>query len=149
MKQLVQSALLVLLIAAGIGCSKKDKDFDEGDINAPLLGTWELRKQEGNFTINYPAGNDTVLKLAASKYERYSNGQLVKSGSYSLVADDSCEETVGWLIAPGEFTQRIVFDNDISGDKEFLQVKGNKLTFLKGYFPLDGGTSSQYEKVAK
>jgi hypothetical protein len=98
---------------------------------------------------DYPPGNGTILKFSDSLYERYENGNLIKSGQYKLIMDTSVEAEVGLVIPPGQFTNRIVYDNDSASDKTFIEVSNNKLTFLSGFFPSDGGSDVSYERIIK
>jgi hypothetical protein len=114
-----------------------------------IIGTWELRQAQTGMipTIDYPRGNGNTLIFSGSGYEKYVNGNLVKSGTYTLVRDDSVEATVGLVVTAGQFTNRIIFDNDLVSSKTFIQVSNKNLTLLSGYFPLDGGSHLLYERI--
>jgi len=87
------------------------------------------------------------LKFSNSTYEKYENNTLVKSGQYTIIEDNSVVAETGLEIPSGQFTQRIVYDNDVTSRKTFIQISNNKLNFLSGYFPLDGGSSVIYEGI--
>jgi hypothetical protein len=131
-------ALLLLLNSC-----KKDKAP-----SSSIVGTWEIQSSRGSIpTITYASGNDSLLKFTSSTYTVYSKGQVVKSGTYSIVADSSFDALV---VQAGEFTHRIIYDgNDPNTSfKKFLQVSGNKLTFISGNFALDSGSETIYRRVA-
>jgi hypothetical protein len=90
---------------------------------------------------------ETFLKFSDSAYEKYTNGNLIKSGHYVLIRDASVEAEVGLVIPPGQFINRIIFDDDFVSRKAFIEVSNNKLTFLSGFFPLDGGSYVLYERI--
>lgn len=119
------------------------------DGSSALIGTWELRHAQNGMipTIDYPQNNGNMLVFSESGYEEYTNGNLVKSGSYTVVRDNSVEASVGLVITPGQFTNRIIFDNDLVSPKTFFEVSNDKLTLLSGYFPLDGGSHLLYERI--
>jgi len=120
-----------------LGSCKKDK------ANSTILtGSWEIRSSQTSIipTINYPPGNDSILKFTATTYLLYSKGSLVKSGTYTIVDDSSFDGP------PGLFTHRIIYDGDTTL-KKFFKVEGTTLTFAWGIFELDGGSIVQYERV--
>jgi hypothetical protein len=114
-----------------------------------LIGTWELRQAQTGMipNIDYPRGNGNMLIFSAASYEKYTNGSLVKTGTYTLVGDDSVEASVGLVVTRGQFKNRIIFDNDLVSPKTFIEVSHDKLNVLSGYFPLDGGSHLIYEKI--
>lgn len=114
-----------------------------------ITGTWELRlAQHGMIpAINHPSGNGNIIKFSVSGYEKYTNGNLLKSGQYDLIVDNSVETEVGLVISSGQFTRRIIFDRDLTAPKTFIEVANNKMTFLSGFFTLDGGSYVLYEKI--
>ena len=114
-----------------------------------IAGTWELRQAQNGMipTIDYAPGNGNMLIFSGSGYDKYESGNLVKSGHYKVVEDGSAEAEVGLVVPSGQFTNRIIFDNDFTSPKVFLEVSNNKLTLLSGYFPLDGGSSQSYERI--
>lgn len=137
---------LYIAVAAFIflsaGC-KKDKT------NAfSIQGTWELRQASGMITIDYPPGNGNKLKFSTAGYEAYENGQLVKSGSYTIAEDGSVVTNTCLDFPQGRFAMRIIYDNMQTAPKIFFEREGSKLNFVSGCFALDGGRSSVYEKVA-
>ena len=126
-----------------------NKDGAAKSSSSSIIGTWELRHAQNGMTPNIddPKGNGNILVFSGSAYEKYTNGTLVKTGTYTLVRDDSAEASVGLLITPGQFTNRIIFDNDLSSPKTFIEVSDNSLISLSGFFPLDGGSRLAYERI--
>jgi hypothetical protein len=114
-----------------------------------VAGTWELRHAQNGMipTIDYAPGNGNMLIFSESGYEKYETGNLVKSGHYKVVQDGSAEAELGLVIPSGQFTNRIILDNDFTSPKIFFEVSNNNLTLLSGYFPLDGGSSLSYGRI--
>ena len=138
-------AIVAIIITTFTGCKK---DTGNKSMSTSIAGTWELRKLSGMIPMmEYPAGNGNTFKFSGSTYEKYSDGNLVKSGHYTVVNDLSAQESVGLVIKPGQFTQRIIFDNDYTSAKTFIDLSSNQLTFMSGYFPLDSGSFMVYEKT--
>ena len=128
------------------GCTK---DSTNTINNTSIIGTWELKQEQGGMmpAIDYPQGSGNLLKISGSEYQKYNNNNLVKSGHFTIVEDATVEKEVGLVIPAGQFNHRIVFDNNLSAPKIFIQISNNKLTMLSGYFPLDGGSSVVYQKL--
>ena len=96
---------------------------------------------------DYSSGNGNVLKFSNSTYEKYGNNNLITSGHYIIIEDASVAAEVGLIIPSGQFTRRIIYDNDFPSRKTFIQISDNKLTFLSGFFPLDGGSYALYQRT--
>jgi len=142
MRYFIATVYLVANIIFFIGCKK------DGGSSNPIIGTWELRQIQADMpTIDYSPGNGNLLIFSGSGYEKYTNGNLVKSGHYVLVSDASAEATVGLVIPPGQFTNRIIFDDDLVSSKTFVDISNNRLTLLSGSFPADGGGKVSYERI--
>ena len=147
----MKPVFLLLCTAVVITVSASCKKSNSGDDAAKsILGTWELSANQTSMipTIHFAAGNGNKIRFTTSGYQSYSNGQLIKSGTYAVVADGTAEASVGLVIQPGQFTHRIVYDGDNSGNKVFFQVSGDELTTLSGYFPLDGGSNIKYARLS-
>jgi hypothetical protein len=131
------------------GCRKEDVPKENIDFEAALVGSWELRHTSSAWLpagTNHAAGNGNLIKFTNSTYEKYTDGQLVKSGTYSVIKDSTVEESVCLTFPEDPFTHRIIYDNDYSATKEFIEIVGNKLTFISGCYAVDAGHSSVYEK---
>lgn len=133
-----------------MGSCRKQQSGEAGTNATSLVGSWELRQAQRGMTptVAYGAGNGNILMFSDSAYAIYTNGNLTKSGHYRLLKDTSAEVEVGLDIPAGQFTRRIVFDNDFSARKAFIDISGNKLRILSGYFPLDSGSDEMYERIS-
>jgi hypothetical protein len=150
-KNTMKPVFLLLCTAALITATGSCKKSHGGDDPPPVIwGSWELSSAQSSMipTITYPAGNGNLLKFTSSGYQAYTNGQLTKSGSYILVPDGSAEASTGLNITSGQFTNRLVYDGNTSGNKVFIQISGDNLTLISGYFPLDGGSNMKYARQA-
>ena len=147
MRNFIVTICLGALLGFFVSC-KKDKFVENFVSSIPVTGTWELKQVQNGMipTIEYSPGNGNILRFSGSTYERYTNGTLAKSGRYTIIVDTSAQKEVGLVIPSGKFTHRIIFDNDFTAHKTFLEVEGNNLTLLAGYFPADSGSFTLYEK---
>jgi hypothetical protein len=111
-----------------------------------IVGSWELREEQNGMipARTHAQGNGNIYKFSATSYERFSNGGIVKRGEYAVVGDSTAGEELGLAIPAGQFTNRIIFDNDSTSAKIFFAITNDSLTFLSGYFPTDGGSKSIY-----
>jgi hypothetical protein len=143
MKYFIVTICLAAIIVF-FGSCKKDRTM-----SISIIGTWELRQAQNGMipTIDYSPGNGNILIFSESGYEKYTNGNLIKSGHYTLVRDVSAEAVVGLVIPSGQFTNRIIFDTDFASSKTFIEVSNNRLTLLSGFFPLDSGSNTSYERI--
>lgn len=116
---------------------------------AAISGMWELSQAQSSLLppITYTPGNGNTYKFANNSYEKFENNVLVKSGNFILMEDSTAEETVGLVLPAGKYTTRIIFDDNITAEKTFLQIEGNNLIFISGYFPLDGGSNYSYQRI--
>ena len=111
------------------------------------VGNYEKRSAAMNPIINkFPPGNGNILKYTNTNYEIYENGQLVKSGKYTIISDTTVEASVCPVFPAGQYTNRIIYDSNDNAAKEFIQISNNKLTFISGCYALDAGHSSEYER---
>ena len=132
----------------GFASCKKDSQSVDKNIPSYLKGTWELRKRISSIpTINYPEGNGNKLEFTGTSYKRYTDGQLAKTGTYTIVADGSVTQSVCLVIGDGQFKNRIIFDGENTGTKIFLNVTGDQLEFISGCFAVDAGSSVLYARV--
>ena len=137
---------LVLFILPLVNWSCK-KNANQG--SGSVAGTWELRAISGGMSpgsIQYAAGNGNIVAFAGTSYKIYKGGQVIKSGQFSVVQDDSVETSVCLVFPKGEYTSRVVYA-DSSTTKIFYQVKGDKLTFYSGCYAYDAGHSEVYQRV--
>jgi len=73
-------------------------------------------------TINYPPGNGDILKFRNSEYQAFSNNQLIKSGVYTIEEDASVESEVCMELLSDDYRNRIIYDNDYTSNKIFIQI---------------------------
>lgn len=126
------------------GCRKSQNN----KIQKIIVGTWELRKTTAAMNPNattYPEGNGNIYKFTANNYEKYINGVLARSGTYQIVEDPGVSVSVCLVIPSGQYSHRIVFDNN-STEKEFLQIINGNLSFISGCYAVDAGHTSEYKK---
>ena len=136
---------ILLLGLIFFGCKKTDTN-SKGD--SSLVGKWELTTVQAGLTgeIKYPPGSGNSLEFAGSTYKRYVQGILTMSGNYTIVPDNNAMNEVGLAIAPGDFENRIIFNEDMTAPKIFFNISNRKLVLLSGFFPLDGGTMTVYTR---
>lgn len=148
MKRYTVVIFLGLILVFFDSCKKDEAAKDITDYTS-IIGAWELRQAQNGMipTIDYSSGNGNILKFSNSTYEKYTNNNLIKSGYYVIIEDTSVVAEVGLVIPSGQFNHRIVYDNDFASRKTFIQVSNDKLTFLSGFFPLDGGSNVLYQKI--
>jgi hypothetical protein len=133
--------LIFALITVFASCRK---NTDKNTVS--LTGTWELREKSGMFLTTYPPGNGTLLKFSASTYEMYTNNQLTQSGTYMLLPDNTVKTSVCLEFPEGQFTNRIVYDQQQNTPKKFIDIVNNRLTLISGCYAFDAGHSEVYEK---
>lgn len=127
--------LLSLLVVTFISCKKKDNNT----LPPVIAGSWE-KTLEYSVSAMYVPPKPMLLKLGLSTYERYVEGVLVKSGTYRITTDVQQDDKKGY---------RIIFDNDVFGNKSFYTLKGSELEiFFDPYMsPPRGPGGVQYKRV--
>ena len=140
MRHVIAVAGLSFLLLFFVGCQKREENR-----STTLEGVWELRQIRGNLTLNYEPGNGKLLKFTGNQYEISSNGQVTNSGTYEVVPDLTAETELGISVSNDQFVNRIIYD-DSTDSKIFYELSGNKLTFATGFFPVDGGSFSEYAR---
>ena len=149
MNRSVRLKLFVAIALVIAGACNKDQAKKSDNNQDSIVGDWELRKTSGGMMPGeqvYPSGNGDILKFEDGRYERYINGALIKSGEYEIVSDNTVSQSVCLVMPDGQFTNRIIYDNDTVSEKVFIQISNNRLTFISGCYALDGGHSSEYER---
>jgi hypothetical protein len=144
-KYMQKIVLAVLLLAAWMGCKKSSSHPGQ-----TITGNWELRKTNSASMgeKEYPAGNGRLLRFTETGYQRYTNGQLEKTGAYRLVEDVTATASVCLDFAETRFRHRIIYDNDTSSVKVFVEVQADTLWFVSGCYATDAGTAAAYVRVA-
>jgi hypothetical protein len=145
MKKLIYS-LIVFAISALVAC-KKDKTGD--DLTKDLIGGWELVSTQASIApmVMHPSGEGNILTFSDNEYHLYEKQQLVKEGTYTVVIDTTHSDNVCLASPGGEFSRRIIFDNDESLPKTFFQITDHKLITRSGCFAVDGGVEKEYNRL--
>ncbi|MEO6454427.1 MAG: hypothetical protein ABIN97_10160 [Ginsengibacter sp.] len=141
MKFLMQSICFGAFIILFSSCKK-----DESIISTSIIGEWELRQTLGDMGLkNYPPGNGNILKYTKSNFQSF-NGQSVTSGYYKIVFDATAEANLCLQLPSNEFRNRIIYDNNLTDIKKFIQISNNRLILRSGCFGADGGVRLEYER---
>lgn len=132
MKLFVKLSFVLMLTAVFVSCKKK------GD-EASLDGEWELRHVNGiqvaNVSPDFAPGNGNILKFHQGKMEKFSNGKLVDSSSYTVQKDTM-------KINNTQASYRIDYANH---SKQYFKLDSGKLVIFDGMIAADG-TESTYER---
>jgi hypothetical protein len=146
MKHLIGCFFLTILVVLA-SCAKRDHGscFDPG--SKGIEGTWELRKASSMLVSDYPPGNGRTIRFTGNKYEKRENGQVIQSGEFSVIYDPTASESTCMNIAAGQFSNTIIYDNNINGQKIFLQLTGDQLLFMSGCFAVDAGVALTYVRL--
>lgn len=136
--------ILFSLMICSSGCQRgvsKEKNMHA----TSLYGNWELRQLQAGMipVVSYPAGNGTGLSFTRDSFENRLNGNLVQSGTYTLVEDPDVQAEVGLTFPAGRFNRRIIF-KDSTTAKIYMDISNDSLTLVSGYFPTDGGSMMIY-----
>ncbi|TDH29274.1 hypothetical protein EXU57_04215 [Segetibacter sp. 3557_3] len=148
MKRVSTIVLVIVAIVVLQSCSRHNGANSQA-AQASLFGTWTLSESSGGMrpgVAKHPPGNGNNLKFTETDFEMYEAGQLVKSGKYTVVADTTVEASVCMVLPKGEFTKRIIYNNDTTADKVFFKIEAEKLTFISGCYAYDAGHQETYVK---
>lgn len=115
--------------------------------SSTIQGIWEERVVSGSFTTTYPPGNGRTITFTMDRYVISAGGQVIRGGSYQLIRDPSAATETCLDIPQGQYANRIIYDGDTSARKTFIEVSGDKITFLTGCFAYDAGTSVGYARL--
>lgn len=143
MKYIRSIAIFLLLLTLFSSCKKHDSK------EIPFEGYWELRSSVGFIVTHYEPNKGNVLYFAREEYKVYDKGMLADEGTYTIIDDNTLEESVG-LVSNGQFLKRISFiDSSIPWyhNKIFFEHKGDELIIVGGYFPNDAGVRLIYRKI--
>ncbi|WP_207533994.1 hypothetical protein [Desertivirga arenae] len=113
----------------------------EAPIVNALIGQWELSISVDGMTgkaTKAGAGSGNLLRIAKKSYERYEKGQLVESGSYSIVQENS--------ILYHKKLDRIVFNDEYDMPRTFIKIESDQLTIWIDAFD---APSVVYKKVVQ
>ncbi|HSU51204.1 MAG TPA: hypothetical protein VLJ41_11455 [Segetibacter sp.] len=108
-------------------------------------GEWELVRITGSRpVITFDRGNGNVLKFTNTNYDLFENNRLKKSGTYTIQEEGSAQSSVCLVLPPEKYRNRIIYDNDDTPPKTFLEVSNDTLSFISGCFATDAGTKTEY-----
>ncbi|MCW3107311.1 MAG: hypothetical protein JWQ09_1817 [Segetibacter sp.] len=139
MRCIVLKTLFVALTIFLNSCKKENSE-----ISTSIVGNWELVKVQAGRTIDYPTGNGNILKFTNSNYQAFANGQLTKSGTYTIINDPTVEQEVCLVLPEDEYRNRIIYDGDNNAPKVFIQISNDTLSLLSGCFAVDAGSNTEY-----
>jgi hypothetical protein len=148
MKQVMLIVLSVTACTLFFESCKKDSSTVNSNGMPSIEGTWELRQAQTktNPTVNYPAGNSSIVQFTKNNYSTFSNAVMIKTGQYSLTADATAETNVCLVLPSNEYRNRIIFDADNSSAKTFFQLSADSIKFVSGCFARDSGAYYVYVK---
>ena len=148
MKFLLWNICLFVLTVTFTSCQKGETTKTNLAATS-IIGSWELRTMQGGMlpASELAPGNGTILQFSATHYTKYENNTVVQTGTYAIIEDSTVSKTVGLVLPPGKFSHRIVLKNDANMRSTFIDIEGDKLSLVWGYFPLDYGVFQQYQKI--
>ncbi len=141
----IRLKILALAVILAAGCQKKSDSIGN---NNSLIGKWEISQTSGFSGVkDYPTGNNNILVFldgenykADSLISGFLTGKSNQSGKYDTRQADSATNYLGLNVNPGEFTHRIIWDNDSNARRMYYQINNNELILLAGNFINDSGT---------
>ena len=132
MKGIFYTSIIICLLLSAVGCKKKSAETN-------LNGTWELTYiggvQVAGVNPNFEAGKGNLLKFSGQNYEKYMEGKLVSSGTFSIKKEPEIP------INNTKANYSILFNND----KLLVNLSAKKLVIFDGVIAADG-TESTYKK---
>ena len=139
LRYLSVTTALVLVLA---GCKKGGDGAPEETGDGSLTGNWEAYQSYGGMSplTTYPPGNGNRLTFDGTNYKIYVNGVVAQQGTYELRTDSVVNvQTCALQPAASQAPNRIVYDGNLNGGKQFFELSGNTLKIMSGCIPLDGG----------
>lgn len=124
--------ILILTIQALVQCKKTTTS------SSSLEGSWELKSEINGTTGNkteYQTGNGNLIIFSKTDYQIYSNHQLIKSGNFKIVEENSIVTNIKG--------NRIIFDNEPEQIRTFFKVKDEALEL---YIDAFDGSASLYTR---
>lgn len=123
MKNFLHLTLSFLLLILVFSCKK------EASV-ASLNGTWELKSVIGGQPIATPASEKHVVQLrfADQHFEKYDNGQVIESGTFSITAEKKAinnNQANYYLTTKGD-------------NKQYIKLSKNELVVFEGEIAADG-----------
>jgi hypothetical protein len=148
MKKVFGIMLISCIMLTMFACKKNSGDKSE---NNSLIGYWELAETSSAMmpARQHGPGNGNVIEITATTYKKFGNGQVIKSGVYTTMEDNTVEQNVCLVIEDDRYTRRIVFDTAFSATKSFYEIRNGKLAFISGCYAYDAGHREEYRRVNK
>jgi hypothetical protein len=128
---------------------KKDKDNGDKTPN-DLTGAWELAETSAAMlpgVKTHAPGNGNMISFEDGRYAQYTNGQLVKEGAYTVVEDNTVEESVCLGNLKYKFTHRLDLDASSAENKIFICINDGQLSMIAGCYAVDGGHKEVYRRI--
>src|SRR5882757_7853115 len=126
----------LLLICMGISITFTGSCKKSGGNATPSLpGAWELRYQQGGYTLNtqtgnFPPGNGNIYKFTETGYRYYSAGRILDSGQYRITKD---------TISPFQKNMdKLTFTSSNTTRSVFFEFSNNNLVIYNGIIAADG-----------
>jgi hypothetical protein len=123
---------VLIITIVFFSCKKENNSFEK-----KLEGTWELSSFTSGLTgknTSVNAGNGTIYKFTAIQFQKFDNGQLIKSGTFIIKKD-----TIQLVNRIGN---KIIFNNESGG--MFFELDESYLSFFIDA-PDGGGTT--YKRI--
>lgn len=139
----------VLVVVIVVACKSQLKNGKSEDASPDLAGTWELREAQNGMipTVQHAAGNGNRWQFSGNNFEQFADGNRVRQGSFTLVADSTVSASVGLELPVTAFTHRIIFTGDTT-EKTFVHLRGDTMEMVSGFFPVDAGSRQVYVRMA-
>ncbi|OAQ41568.1 hypothetical protein A5893_00170 [Pedobacter psychrophilus] len=135
----MKNILFVMLLTSFSILYSCEKDNQKVEIIAEQIqGSWELKTTVNGSTgksENFPKGNGNILDFTNLNYKIYSNGTLLKNGTFKIVKEES--------ILTKEIVDKIIYDNESNSVKISVKIENEKLVYTVDAFD---GPSSIYER---
>jgi hypothetical protein len=129
-----------------LSCKKKSEEVIQ-PLSESIQGIWELDRVWGSFIMNFPPGNGDIIIYSKDTFERYRDGQLIRSGKYELVEDNNVNLHVDINVPQNLYKHRIVYDENFDNPGGYVGKADGKLHFIWGTFANDAGSLMVYRRI--
>lgn len=139
MYMILTSVLYAMLFT---GCQENDPLSAKTEQTGTLLeASWELRSSQGGLLPGkiFSPGNGFILKFTQDQFYKYAEGQLEKSGTYSVLQDNFFNTDL--------IMDRIIYDNDTDFPKTFYQISEDTLILYFAAPLATDGLESVYVRI--
>jgi hypothetical protein len=127
--------LIILMFFVLISSCKKENTSLERKIE----GTWELHSFTSGLTgknSTVLTGNGSIFKFSSNQFQRFENGQLIKTGTYSIKKDT--------FHLVNRIGNKIIFNN--VNDGLFFDLDD---TYLSFFIDANDGGGETYKRVTQ